>query len=355
MPGLYIGSTTPFSGKNTLCLGLGLRLIRDGLAVGYFKPVGAQADKIGDTWGDLDSVTVSRALGLDVPPQTSTPVLVTQDFIHKAFAQMPCQDRSEVILAAYAAVSHGKDVTLAGGSGGFLSSGLYACLDGPRVAKMLDIATIIVDRCSFEANYDILLSIKERLGDTMLGCVLNDVPGHYLDEVHSVITPFLKRRGVAVLGILPHDRTLASVSLAELSSRLGGKLISGAHKSEEPAESFIIGAMQVENFLTHFRKHPKAAVILGGDRSDLQLVAIEGRPSCLILTGNLYPNDIILARAENAEVPIMVVREDTYSVARRMESLLTRQKLRDPSKFQQASQLVSAHVDLAAIRQGLGI
>ena len=355
MPGLYIGSTAPFSGKNTLCLGLGLKFQKDGLSVGYLKPVGAQAAKIGDSWGDLDAVAISQALGQDVPPEMATPVLVTQDFMHKVFAQTPCQDRTGDIAAAYKKISKGKDITLIGGSGGFLHSGLYACLDGATVAKALDVPVVIVDRCTHEMSYDILLAIKERMGDTMLGCVLSDVPGHYQEEVNSVLAPFLARRGVKVLGIMPHDRILGAVSVDALAQRIGGKIISSAHKADVVAESFLIGTMQVDNFLTHFRKYPKAAVIVGGDRSDLQLVAIEGRCTCLILTGNLYPNDIILARAENAEVPIVVVREDTYSVARRMEALLARHKLRDPGKFQQASQLVAANIDVAAIRQGLGL
>jgi hypothetical protein len=50
----------------------------------------------------------------------------------------------------------------------------------------------------------------------------------------------------------------------------------------------------------------------------------------------------------------MVVREDTYTVARRMDALLARHKLRDPGKFKQASQLVAAHLDMATIRRGLG-
>jgi hypothetical protein len=355
MPGLYIGSTAPFSGKNTLCLGLGLKFRKDGLSVGYFKPVGAQAAKIGDAWGDLDADVISRALGQDAPPALLTPMLVTQDFMHKAFALGETASRMDGVTAAYKKISKGKDVTLVGGSGGFLHSGLYAGLDGPSVAGALGVPVLLADRAAFEVNYDTLLATKERLGAKLLGCVLCDVPGHYLDEVNSVIVPFLKRRGVKVLGVIPRDRALGSVTLHDLTGRLGGKIISSAHKADVVAESFIIGAMQVENFLTHFRKHPKAAVIVGGDRPDLQLVAIEGRAACLILTGNLYPNDIILARAENAEIPIMVAREDTYSVARKMEALIARHKLRDPGKFGQASQLVAAHVDVAAIRQGLGL
>jgi hypothetical protein len=355
MAGLYIGSTVPFAGKNTLCLGLGLKFQKDGLSVGYMKAVGAQAAKVGEHWADLDSVTIQQALGQDAPLDILNPILVTQDFIHKVFAVGPCEERTGTILQAYDKLSQGKDLVLVGGSGGFLHSGMYACLDGPTVAKALDIPVIIVDRCDQEVSYDTILVIKDVLGDKMLGCVLNDVPGHSLEEVSNVIVPFLEARGVKVLGVMPHDRLLGAITIQNLTLRLGGKLISAAHMAGTIVENFLIGTMRVENFLTHFRKNPKAAVIVGGDRSDLQLVAIEGQCACLILTGNLYPNDVILSRAENAEVPILVVRDDTYSVAKRMEAMLARHKLREPIKFQQASQLVAAHLDLSAIKQGLGL
>jgi len=170
-----------------------------------------------------------------------------------------------------------------------------------------------------------------------------------------MVVPLLNARGAKVLGVIPHDRLLGAITVGNLAQRLGGKLISSGHMSSVVVENFLIGTMQVDNFLTHFRKHPKAAVIVGGDRSDLHLVAIEGQCACLILTGNLYPNDIILARAENAEVPVLVVRDDTYSVAKRMEAALSRQKLRDPIKFSQATHMVATHLDMAAIKQGLGL
>jgi len=355
MPGLYIGSTAPFSGKNTLCAGLGLKFSRDGLSVGYFKPVGNQPGRFGDAWGDLDAMAIGKALGQELPPEIASPVLITQDFTHKVLSQGKCPGRMEDIQAAYAKVSEGKEITLAEGTGSFLHSGLFACLDGVSVSKALDLPVVLADRLTDGMNLDMILAVKDRIGDRLLGCVFTAVPGHYQQEVATVLAPFLAKRGVKVLGAIPHDRVLGAITVGDLAERLGGKIISGAHKDRSVAESFLIGTMQVENFLTHFRKYQNAAVIMGGDRSDLQLVAIDGRCACLILTGNLYPNDIILSRAENAEVPIMIVREDTYSVAKRMETLVFGRKLRDSGKFQQASQLVAAHLDVAAIRQGIGL
>jgi BioD-like phosphotransacetylase family protein len=116
-----------------------------------------------------------------------------------------------------------------------------------------------------------------------------------------------------------------------------------------------IGTMQVENFMTHFRKNKNSAIIVGGDRSDVQLVALEGDCPCLVLTGNLYPNDIILTRSEVLEIPIIMVREDTYTVAKRMETILSRHKLRDVIKIRQGAQLVSSSIDFEYLKQAAGL
>jgi hypothetical protein len=113
--------------------------------------------------------------------------------------------------------------------------------------------------------------------------------------------------------------------------------------------------MQVENFMTHFKKNKNSAIIVGGDRSDVQLVALEGGAPCLILTGNLYPNDIILTRSEVLGVPIIVVRDDTYTVAKKMENIQISHKLRDIVKINQATQIINSNVDFQAIKEGLGV
>jgi BioD-like phosphotransacetylase family protein len=55
------------------------------------------------------------------------------------------------------------------------------------------------------------------------------------------------------------------------------------------------------------------------------------------------------------EIPIIVVREDTYTVAKKMETLLMRHKLRDEIKIRQGAQLINANLDFAVLREQLGL
>jgi len=353
MAGLYVGATAGYSGKNMIALGIGLWLQKNNRKVGYLKPVGAMPVERNGAWGDEDAFFMQEVLGLDQDPALVTPVLVTEEFKGKAFSGQ-CQDLMSSIRHSYETLSKGKDVTLVAGSGS-MYSGKYCNVDGVSVVKDLGIQAIVIDRFEKELKYDYLAVMRERLGDQLLGVVLNDVPKTYMDELKTLLVPFLERIGVKVLGVIPRDPLLGAIKVADLAHRLGGKVISAHAKADRVVENFLIGTMQVENFLTHFKKHRNSAIIVGGDRSDVQLVALEGDCPCLILTGNLYPNEIILTRSEVLEIPIIIVREDTFSVAKKMETLLSRHKFRDAVKIKQGAEVVAANVDLAYIREKLGV
>ncbi len=346
--GLYITSTRPYSGKTMLSMGLAMRLQTEGFSVGYMKPVGGMPTEKNGVPGDEDAFFMQEVLGLNAPSNLVTPVLVTQDFKMRAFNGQ-AENSLPLIRDAYATLAADKDLMIVGGSGHILT-GKYCQLDGLRIARELGLHVIIVDRLDHELNYDLLLSMKEILGDLLLGVVLNDIPSTFMTEITSVIRPFLERNQVAVLGIIPRDPLMGSIRAHELADRLGGRLVAAQDRANGMVENFLIGTMQVENFMTYFRKQKNSAVIVGGDRADVQLVAIEGDCPCLVLTGNLFPNDIILSRADTLNVPIIMVRDDTYSIAKKMEAILNRHKMRDIIKIRQGAQLVSANLDFDAIR-----
>jgi hypothetical protein len=62
-----------------------------------------------------------------------------------------------------------------------------------------------------------------------------------------------------------------------------------------------------------------------------------------------------MTRAEVLNVPIVVVRDDTYTVAKKMDNILSRHKLRDMIKIQHGAQLVSSTVDFNALKTEMGL
>jgi len=354
MPGLYIGSTSGFAGKNLLAMAIGSKFQNQGFRIGYMKPVGTLPRELEHQMGDEDAFFVQDALGLSQDLELVTPVLVTPEMRNEAFTQ-GCPDILDRIVSAYSELSREVDIMLVCGSGSFLHAGKYCNVAGLDVAGSLGTKVILIDRFIKEFYYDYIISAKELLGPDLIGAVFNCVPESRISEVKDLIAPLFQRRDINLLGTIPEDSLLNAIRVGDLAQRLGGKIISVPGKQEVIVEDFLIGTMQVENFMTHFRKRKNSAVLVGGDRSDLQLVALEGKCPCLILTGNLYPNDIILTRSEVLGVPIMVVRDDTYTVAKKMENILESSKLRDPKKISHGIQLVNSILDYDRINAALGI
>ncbi len=358
-PGLYIMSTAPYAGKNAICAGLEAKFRQNGFNAGYFRPVGNFAIEKDGNACDEEAVFMLEALGIGDRPDMVCPVLATQDFKMGVLTGDSCcrpEDLPRTVKNFYDELNAKHDLMLIRGGDNFMAN-LYCRLDDVSLAHALgpEIKVAAIDRIEREVNYDALLHLKNTLGDKLAGVILNMVHPGFMSEVDTLARPFLKRNGIPLLGVIPHDRLLGSVRAFYLAESLGGKIISASGRNDRMVENFLIGTMQAENFVSYFRRAPKAAVIVGGDRADIQLIAIEGDCSCLVLTGNILPNELLLARAEARNVPVIMVREDTYATAGKVEAILKRGRLRDKAKLPRCAELASEHIDFAALRACLGL
>jgi BioD-like phosphotransacetylase family protein len=117
----------------------------------------------------------------------------------------------------------------------------------------------------------------------------------------------------------------------------------------------LVGAMSVESALTYFRRKPNKAVITGGDRADIQLAALETSTRSLVLTGNLYPNPVVLNRAEELGVPVLLTSLDTLSAVEIIERYFDRSRFQQPQKIERFTALLNEHFDFAGLYEALGI
>lgn len=357
MVGIYIGSMAPASGKNLACMALGLVLRRDGHSVGYMKPYGERPRKVDDRTGDIDAMLVQEVLNQNADPEMVTPVVVPANI---RATPLRGGNALERVGAAYATLARDRDVMLVGGTGAIFHTGRSRGLDGLSLVRRLDLRVVLVERYRHNAegggvDHDAILYAADVLGDALAGVLLNDLPEAYMRDAEEVLVPFLEEQGVRVLGLVPHDPLLHAIRASDLAVRLGGRLVCGGKGAQRLVEGFLIGTMQVENFMSHFRRHANTATIVGGDRTDLQLVALEGRCPCLVLTGNMPPDDLIRERSETYGIPVIVVREDTYTVARKMEEVLNSQKLRDLVTIRRGADIVAGALDRATLLAQTGI
>ncbi len=232
--------------------------------------------------------------------------------------------------------------------------GYVAGLSARRVVELVKARAVIVLKYDDTLLVDRALAAQDYFGAALIGILINETPQPRLDHAKDSIVPYLFRHNLDVLGILPKDTMLAAPTVAELADGLRAEILCNAEHSGNLVEHMLVGAMSAEAALTYFRRKPNKAVITGGDRADIQLAALETSTRCLILTGNLYPSPVVLNRADELGVSVLLADLDTLSAIGVVESYLGRGRVQLPQKIDRFTALLNEHFDFAALYRGLG-
>jgi len=224
-----------------------------------------------------------------------------------------------------------------------LDTGRAVDLDERSVADLLDADVVLLSRYTEPRDVDAVLGAAETLGDRLEGVLFNAVADAEYDTVAEEVAPFLERRGVPVLGVVPRVASLAGVTVAELAAELGGRVVTGGD-TDARIERFLVGAMSGEAALAHFRRTKDAVVVTGGDRADIQTAALDAPGvRALVLTGGYEPSGSVAGRAEREGVPVVVVDGDTRGTVERTEALLEGGRTRDAEAVTRMRDLLAAH------------
>ncbi len=352
---LYISSTAPYSGKSALCVGLGRRFKKDGYQIGYMRPVTTTRTCIGDCVVDKEAELMLQTLGLQDPIRSVWPVCFDAANV-EAVLRGEGADYRQLIQQAFSEVCRDKDVVLLEG-GSRCVQGLAAGLSCQEISAVLKAKVLVVNKYDVATTLivDDLLAYKMRLGKKMLGAVLNAVPRHRLDFVNQLVVPFLEGHDIPVYAVLPLVRIFSSVTVGELAEALQGEVICRPDLEGNLVENLMVGAMSVDSALQYFRRKLNLGVITGGDRPDIQLAALETSTRALILTGNLRPSPLIMNRAEQAGVVIILVKHDTMTTVQRAEEVFEKTRFHQEQKIARFEQMLSERFRFDKLYQELGL
>ncbi|NEO82740.1 MAG: phosphotransacetylase family protein [Spirulina sp. SIO3F2] len=349
---LLVGSTEAYSGKSAAILGIADQLKRQGITIGYGKPLTIEQDHCPvNAEADVSFIIQSLAL-----PETEIkpPLLCLDPDSLVGYLQAdPSAPPPHSALRDYLQDVPGDLVLLEGPA--TLSEGSLVNLSLAQMSAQIDAPILLVARYHAIELIDQLLDAKQRLGDRLIGVLVNDVPEAELVQVKQTLEPFLEAHTVPLLGLLPRDSLLRSVSVRELATQLDAKVLCRADRLDLMVESLTIGAMNVNSALEYFRKGRNMAVVTGGDRTELQLAALETSTNCLILTGHSAPQDFILSRAEDLEIPILSVDLDTLTTVEIADQAFGQVRLQEPIKVQCIQALMQAHFDTSRLIKTLGL
>ncbi|MDW8084870.1 MAG: phosphotransacetylase family protein [Ignisphaera sp.] len=322
-------------GKTILIYGLLRKFSTEGFRVAYFKPISIARTRLASgKYVDTDVIAVKEALGLESPIEQISPIVVSRSYLELSER---IDDVKNSILEAFKKVSEGKDIIIIEG---YTPAEALASINCGAVdlAKMFGAKMVLVIDCRSRVIIDEIVDrtilykcFIERSGGELHGVILNTVPIMYAERIRSLIVPQLEKLGIRVLGVIEERPRLIALTVRDIVEALNAEVLEGGDKLNSLVEDILIGAMSPEAAIRWFRRAVNAAIVTGGDRTDLIMQALETRPSTIILTGNLYPSIGVLIKARETGTPILLVPYDTFTTVeklREMQGIITADSLR---------------------------
>jgi BioD-like phosphotransacetylase family protein len=353
MRSVLVSSTELYSGKSALCMALAMKLKENEQKVGYMKPVGNIIVDMNGELVDDDAVNMKKMLGLDESLDEISPILFTHQLLEDV---LEGKDKQLVpkLKKTFDQVSKNKDVMVLEGAGDVSGSSVLGLSDS-EVAKMTGSKILLVSKYCDEYTVDRITTYLKLLSKEVevIGIIFNNTSLERINFVKEKVAPYFDRKGIRVLGVIPRNKALQTISAREIAEGLNGKVLAGEGNLDVTVDNIVVGAMAPDSAIKVFRRKHNRAVITGGDRADLQMAALEVRMRILILSGNLYPPAPVLGRAEELGVPVILLPDDTTTVVDRMETLLRRVRVKNVQKIDLMKNMFDEYIDTDKIIEAL--
>jgi BioD-like phosphotransacetylase family protein len=358
-PRVFIAATRQNDGKTTTSLGLLAALQQFHPRIGYIKPVGQRFVEIAEHKIDEDTVLMDSVYQLNCPLVDMSPIAVEPDFTRKYLEQSNYDALVRKIQKAFDRVAWEKDFVLCEGSG-HAGVGSVFDLSNAQVAKVLGAKVVIVTRGGIGKPIDEVAlnqALFEKEGVEIIGVIVNKVLADKVDYVREFVGRGLKRRGLELLGVIPHHEVLSQPTLQSICDELRAELLNSPTQLGNMVQDIIIGAMSVHNATRFFK--PGVLVIIPGDRDDILLAAAAELCSTdialagIVLTGNLRPPENVLKVIREMPFPVLLAKRDSYTVASSVHDMIVKTRPDDTAKIQLIRDLIAQHVDVKRILDAL--
>ena len=359
---LYVGATRQNDGKTITCLGLISTLKKKIASVGYIKPVGQRYVEINGHKIDEDALLVKQVFGLTGDVQDMSPIAIPRHFTENYIDNPNRSDLVDRATAAFTRITEKNDIVVVEGTGHAGVGSVFDMSNGD-VAALLGCKAVIVSSGGIGRPIDEIMLNKatfDAAGVEIVGAIVNKVEEEKYDKVKSYVTRGLERKGLDVLGVMPYRPMLSNPTIEQLLEDIDGELASGEVGLRNVVGKMVIGAMPAHQALEYMQSD--ALLITPGTREDIILAAMSscilgqtGTPCVagMILTGGTAPQPNIINLVAKTNIPVILVREDTYSVASKIARLIVKIRPGDSEKIAAAEALVDEFVDVDRIIEKL--
>ncbi len=339
MRGILISSVEEKAGKTSLILAL--NEIFSGYKTAYFKPFGTSPVREGEFLVDEDLKIVEENFS-----KSLNPIVLDMPYAEFVYSS-DSVELKKAIIEAYEELD--ADIVFVEGSSEY-KVGKSLGISDDMVAEILDLKVLVIAKYSNDFVIDRVLTAKDVFKERLRKVLINQLTGYKTSYVSAVVGKVFAENDLSVVGVLPRDPLLAGMSIEEVREAVEGEFVVKAE--EGIIEHFIIGAMSKRSAEKFLAEKDNLAVITGGDRKDIQLLALNySNVKCLILTGNLYPERDVIEKASRKGVSVIVVPEDTLTTTEQLEEAMRKAKIKGKEKIERMVELVKMHVNVDEIEK----
>ena len=359
-PRVFIAATRQNDGKTTASLGLIAALQKYFPRIGYIKPVGQRFVEIEEQKIDEDSVLMDSVYRLNCPLVDMSPIAVEPAFTRKYLQSANNEVLVKKIRNSFDRVAWEKDFVLCEGSG-HAGVGSVFDLSNAQVAKTLGCKVIIVSQGGIGKPIDevsLNQALFEKEGVEIIGVIINKVHVEKIPEITRFVRSGLKRKGLELLGVLPHEQLLSNPTVDLLREELRAELLNSPPTLNTLVDDVVVGAMGAQNAMQFFKRG--TLLITPGDREDILLAAgavtAPHNPDTMagiVLTGGLRPSDSVLKALQTLPIPVLLAQADSYQVASKVHDIIVKTRPADAEKISLIRDLVAKHINVKKIIDSL--
>jgi len=352
---IFIAATQQNDGKTTVSLGLIAALKKRFDRIGFIKPIGQrylveQGYKV-----DEDSVLIEEVFGIKCNIKDMSPVAIEKGFTEKCIEKGADEDYAKLIRESYEKVSRDKDLVIIEGTG-HAGVGSVFDLSNATVARLLDANVILISSGGIGKPIDEVMLNKalfDREGVKLAGVIVNKVLPEKYTKISRLVKMGLEKKDLNVFGVLPYQKMLDIPTMREIRDEVKIATLYEGESLDRPTENVIIGAMNVKDAIKFIQNN--SLMIIPGDRDDMIHAACDihsgrlkkdCRISGILLSGGLMPKDRTLKMVEKSKITTLVSKEDTYTIASRVHSMVVKLKPQDEQKIKVIVDMVDKYVDL---------
>ncbi len=364
--GIYITSTNRGSGKTAVSIGLINSFKKIVNRIGFFKPIGQRYESSNKI--DTDVKLMKDFFQLDEPLETMNPFSING--IREYIINNRHNELLSEIKKNYNKISDENDLVIIKGTDYTGMASAFEFDINADIAKELEAKVLLVYEGKYkdsiaEITSDILFSeesFKEKDCDFM-GVILNKIEERQKNKILNFIPKFLKERNINFFGAIPEISILSKPTMEEIAEKTNAAVIYGKDYLSNFVDNTIIAAMEPRNALKHIREY--TLIITPGDREDILLAAMASQISTafpnisgIILTGGLQPDNIIkriISGIGQFRIPILSVKEDTYTTSNIINNLNITIRPKDKIKISKINQMTENNIDIDLIHKTLQI